>query len=68
MRITKKLAVAVSGLVFAGAAVPTVAATASVGRPSASVASHHVVAGYWTDGCDSWGDCWDTWSNGGGWW
>ncbi|GAA4640135.1 hypothetical protein GCM10023196_104430 [Actinoallomurus vinaceus] len=74
MRTPKKPAIAIAGLSLAGAMAlacggartPPLTAT-----PHHVVAGHvvagHVVAGHAGDGCDSWGDCWDTWGGGGDW-
>jgi hypothetical protein len=61
MRGTKKPAVALVGLALAGA---TAFASGMAGAPPTTTAAHHVVAGHGGDGCDNWGDCWDTWGAG----
>ncbi|MFL6054942.1 MAG: hypothetical protein ACJ72W_18790 [Actinoallomurus sp.] len=62
MRRAKKPAVAMAGLAFAGAMVFAFGVTGAPTTPQ------HVVAGHTGDGCDNWGDCWDTWGVGGGFW
>lgn len=63
MRRARKPAVAMAGLAFAGAMALAFGAT---GAPTTT--PQHVVAGHAGDGCDNWGDCWDTWGRGGGFW
>ncbi|MEV5709776.1 hypothetical protein [Actinoallomurus sp. NPDC052274] len=58
MRGAKKPAVAMAGLALAGA---IAFAFGAPGAPSTATASHHVAVGHGGDGCDNWGDCWDTW-------
>ncbi|MCO5992107.1 hypothetical protein [Actinoallomurus rhizosphaericola] len=65
MRGAKKPAVVLAALAFAGA---MAFAGGTAGAPSPTTVSHDVAAGHGGDGCDNWGDCWDTWGSGGALW
>lgn len=75
MRIPKRIAIALSGLAFAGstaltlgAALPASAQTAQ--RAPATTSSHVVTQWGWDDGDWGWGGGWgwgDDWGWGGGW-
>lgn len=62
MRIPKRMALAVSGLAFAGTTALTLGAALPAGAQTPSTAAQHAVSSpYWGGGC--WGD-WGWWGGG----
>jgi hypothetical protein len=68
MRIPKRMALAISGLAFAGATALTLGAAAPAGAQTVSSTPQHMSScwgGGWGGGCGGWGgwggwdDCWD---------
>ncbi|MCO6008945.1 hypothetical protein NE236_28620 [Actinoallomurus purpureus] len=61
MRIPKRMALAVSGLAFAGATALTLGAAAPAGAQTVSSTPQHAISGHF------WGGCGGGWGWGGGW-